>query len=87
LNEQLYTYQQQWKYDQHKQIMINMTGKLPGKSSDGKRKHNECNHHKNCGGRSGGLQGNNGHGGHGQEHGRRNNYANDHLKKRRMSQL
>jgi hypothetical protein len=40
LNDQLATYGQQWKYDQQKQIMIKMAGKLPGKSSDGKRKNN-----------------------------------------------
>jgi hypothetical protein len=59
--------------------MIKMAGKLPGKSSDGKRKHNERNHHSNgCG-----SQRNNGRGGRGRGRGGRggrNNDNNDHLK-------
>jgi hypothetical protein len=56
LNDQLSTYFQQCQSDQQKQIMIKMAGKLPGKSSDGKRKHNERNNHNNGGGCSGGRQ-------------------------------
>jgi hypothetical protein len=41
VNDQLETYHQQWQSDQKNQIMLNMTGKLPSKSSDGKRKNNE----------------------------------------------
>jgi hypothetical protein len=59
LNDQLATYLQQWQSDQQKQIMIKITGKLPSKSSD-----NERHQHSSGGGRSGGRQGNHGHGGH-----------------------
>jgi hypothetical protein len=59
LNKQLATYHQQWKSDQQKQNMIKMAGKLPGKSSDGKRKNNERNNHNSGGGRCGGHQRNN----------------------------
>jgi hypothetical protein len=38
LNDQLANYHQQWQSDQQKQIMINMAGKLPRKSSNVKRK-------------------------------------------------
>jgi hypothetical protein len=38
LDDQLATYHQQWQYNQQHQIMIAMEGKLPNKSSDGKRK-------------------------------------------------
>jgi hypothetical protein len=38
---QLSTYRQQWQDDQQKQIMLKMTGKSPGRSSEGKRKNNE----------------------------------------------
>jgi hypothetical protein len=42
-----------------------MSGKMPGKSNDGRRKNNERNHHYTNGGRSGGRQGNDGRGGRG----------------------
>jgi hypothetical protein len=61
--------------------MIKMVGKLPGKSSDGKRKNNERNH-KSGGGSSGGRQGNNGRVGRGRGpsgRGGKNNDTNDHL--------
>jgi hypothetical protein len=38
LNDQLATYHQHWQSDQQNQIMIKMTGTVPGKSSNGKRK-------------------------------------------------
>jgi hypothetical protein len=41
LDEKLSTYRQQWQTDQQKQIMVKMTGKSPGRSSEGKRTHNE----------------------------------------------
>jgi hypothetical protein len=63
LNDQLAKYCQQWKSDQQKQIMIKMTGTLPGKSSDGKRKHNERINHNSVGVHNGGRQGSNGQGG------------------------
>jgi hypothetical protein len=56
LNDQFDAYRQQWKSDQQKQIMINIAGKLPGKSSDGKRTHNARNTHNSGGGRSGRRQ-------------------------------
>jgi hypothetical protein len=63
--DQLNMYCQQWQADQQKQIIANMAGKIPGKSNDGKRKNNERNNHITNGGRSGGVQGNNGRGGRG----------------------
>jgi hypothetical protein len=38
LEDQLNMYRQQWQADQQKQIIAKMTGKIPGKSNDGKRK-------------------------------------------------
>jgi hypothetical protein len=50
LGDQLNTDRQQWQADQQKQIMLNMAGKSPGRSSEGKRKNNERNaHNKNSG--------------------------------------
>jgi hypothetical protein len=63
LNDQLNMYRQQWQADQHKQIIAKMSGKMPRKSDDGKRKNYEINHHNTNGGRSGGRQGNNDQGG------------------------
>jgi hypothetical protein len=40
-DEQLNTYRQQWQADHQKQIMLEMAGKSPGRSSEGKRKNNE----------------------------------------------
>jgi hypothetical protein len=65
LEDQLNMYRQQWQADQQKQIIEKMSGKMPGKSNDGKRKNNERNHHNSNGGRSGGHQGNSGQGGRG----------------------
>jgi hypothetical protein len=79
LNDQLATYRQQWQSDQQTQIMIKMAGKLPSKSSNGKRKNNERNNHNSGGGHSGGCQGNNGRGGRGGRGGQHND-NNNHLK-------
>jgi hypothetical protein len=38
LEDQLNMYRQQWKAYQQKQIIAKMSGKMPGKSNDGKRK-------------------------------------------------
>jgi hypothetical protein len=87
LNDQLANYCQQCQSDQQTQIMIKMTGKLPGKSSDGKRKNNDRSNHNSGGGRSGGRQGKNGCGvrrrGRGGRGGR-NNDNKDHLKMSRV---
>jgi hypothetical protein len=87
LNDQLATYRHQWQSDQQKQMTIKMVGKLPGKSSDSKRKINERNNHNSGGSRSSRCQGNNGRVGRGRG-GRRerrgrgghNNDNNEHLK-------
>jgi hypothetical protein len=60
-----------------------MAGKLPGKSSDGKRKNNEQNNQNDGGDRSDGRQGNNGRGGRRRGRGgrgSRNDDNNDNLK-------
>jgi hypothetical protein len=62
LEDQLNMYHQQWQADPQNQIIAKMTGKMPGKSNDGKIKNNERNHHNIDGGHSGGRQGNNGQG-------------------------
>jgi hypothetical protein len=80
LNDNLATYLQQWQSDQQTQIMIKMTGKLPSKSSDGKRRNNEHNNHNSDGGRGGGRQGNHGRGGRGRRCVGLNNDNNYHLK-------
>jgi hypothetical protein len=41
VDDQMNTYRQQWQDDQQKQIMLKMTGKSPGRSSEGKLKNNE----------------------------------------------
>jgi hypothetical protein len=41
LDDQLGTYRQQWQVDQQKQIILKMTCKSLGRSSEGKRKNNE----------------------------------------------
>jgi hypothetical protein len=41
LDDQLNTYHQQLQAGQQKQIMLKMTGKYPGRSSEGNRKNNE----------------------------------------------
>jgi hypothetical protein len=41
VDDQMNTYRQQWQADQQKQIMLKMTGKSPGRSSEGKLKNNE----------------------------------------------
>jgi hypothetical protein len=66
LDDQLSTYRQQWQADQQKQIMLEMSGKYPGGSIEGKRKHNERNAHNNNSGCNGGRHNNSGRGGHGQ---------------------
>jgi hypothetical protein len=59
LDDQLNMYCQQWQAYQQKQIIANMTVKMPGKSNDRKNKNNEKHgHNSNCG-HSGGRQGNN----------------------------
>jgi hypothetical protein len=63
--DQLNMYLQQWQVDQQKQIIAKMTGKMPGKTNEGKRKNSERNHHNSSGGRSSTRQGNNSRGGRG----------------------
>jgi hypothetical protein len=41
LDDQLNTYRQQWQADKQKQIMLKISGKSPGRSSEGKRRNNE----------------------------------------------
>jgi hypothetical protein len=80
VNDQYATYHQKWQPNQQTQIMIKMAGKLPGKSSDVKRKNNVRNNHNSGGGRTGGRQQNNG--GRGRGRGGRggiNNDNNDNL--------
>jgi hypothetical protein len=69
-------YHQQWRAGQHKQIIANMAGKMPGKSNNGIREKNERNNHNTNGGRIGGHQYNNVQGG--RERGSNNS---KHLKK------
>jgi hypothetical protein len=45
LEDQLNVYRQQWQVDQQKQIIAQMAGKHPNKSSDRKRKSSDKNHH------------------------------------------
>jgi hypothetical protein len=85
LDDQLSTYRQQWNADQQKQIMLKITGKSRGRSSEGKHKYNERDAPNNNGGGSGGRNNNSGRGGRGQGRGRgggrgHNNDQNDHLK-------
>jgi hypothetical protein len=79
LEDQLNMYRQQWQADQQKQIIAQMAGKNPNKSTYGKR-----NHHNSNGGRSSNRHGNTNRGGSGGRGrgsggrgGRRNN--SDHL--------
>jgi hypothetical protein len=65
--------------------MLKITGKSPGRSSEGKPKNNERNTHNNNSGRNGGGHNNSGRGGRGRGRGhgggRGNNHdQNDHLK-------
>jgi hypothetical protein len=83
--DQVSTYRQQWQYDQQKLIMLQMAGKSPGRSSEGKRENNERSAHNNNDGRSGGCYSNSILGGRGRGRvcgcGRgHNNDQNDHLK-------
>jgi hypothetical protein len=50
LDDQLNIYLQQWQADQQKQIIVQMAGKHPNKSNDGKRKRSDNNHHNFNGG-------------------------------------
>jgi hypothetical protein len=61
--DQLNMYRQQWQADQQKQIIAKISGKMPSKSNDGKRKNNERNHHNSNGGRSSTRQVNTSRGG------------------------
>jgi hypothetical protein len=58
LEDQLNICRQQWQADQQKQIIAQMAGKMPRKSSEGKIKINDRNHHKSNGGRRSTRQGN-----------------------------
>jgi hypothetical protein len=78
LEDQLNMYCQQWQADQQKQIITKMSGKMPDKSNDRKRKKSERNNHNLISGRSGSCQDNNGRGGRGRGGGRSNN--SEHLK-------
>jgi hypothetical protein len=40
VDDQLITHRQQWQSYQQKPFMLNMAGKSPGRSSEGKRKNN-----------------------------------------------
>jgi hypothetical protein len=62
LEDQLNMYRQQWQSDQQKQIIAKMSGKIPGKTNEGKRENSERNHHNSSGGRSGARQGSNSRG-------------------------
>jgi hypothetical protein len=44
LEDQLNMYRQQWQADQQKQIIAKMSGKMPGKTNEGKIKINDKNH-------------------------------------------
>jgi hypothetical protein len=77
LEDQLNMYRQQWQVDQQKNIIAKVTGKMPGKSNDGKINNERNNHNSNVG-RRGGRQGNNSRGGRG-GHGRGSNNS-EHLK-------
>jgi hypothetical protein len=65
LEDQLNMYRQQWQADQQKNIIAQMSGNMPNKSNDGKRKSNDRNHHNSNGGRSSTRQGNTIRGGRG----------------------
>jgi hypothetical protein len=58
LDDSLSTYRHQWQADQQKQIVLEMAGKSPGRSSEDKRKNNKRSAHNNNGGRSGGRHNN-----------------------------
>jgi hypothetical protein len=49
LDDQMSTYHQQWQADQQTQIMLNMSGKSPGRSSDNNNSGRNSNHQKNSG--------------------------------------
>jgi ribosomal protein S26 len=78
-------YRQQWQAHQQKQIIAKMAGKMPGKTTEGKRKINDRNHQNSNGGCSSTREGNTSRGGHGGRgrgsggRGRRGNNS-DHLK-------
>jgi hypothetical protein len=85
LEDQLNMYRQQWQADQQKQIIAKMTGKMAGKTNEGKRKINDRNLHNSNGGRSSTRQGNTSRGGRGgreRDRGGRGGRGNnsDHLK-------
>jgi hypothetical protein len=63
LEDQLNMYRQQWQSDQQKQIIAKMSGKMPGKTNEGKRKNSGRNHHNSNGGRISTCQGNTSRGG------------------------
>jgi hypothetical protein len=63
LEDKLNMYRQQWQADQQRQIIAQMSGKMPSKSNDGKRKNNDRHHPNSNGGRNSTLQGNTSHGG------------------------
>jgi hypothetical protein len=86
LEDQLNMYRQHWQADQQKQIIAKMTGKMPGKKNEGKRKINERNHQNTNGGRISTRQGNTSQGGRGGRgrgrwgRGGRGNNNSEHLK-------
>jgi hypothetical protein len=91
LEDQLNMHHKQWQADQQKQIIAKISGKMPGKTNEGKRKNSERNH-QNSNGRSITRQGNTsrgGRGGRGRGRGGRGGRVNnsDHLKKCGMFQL
>jgi hypothetical protein len=73
LEDQLNMYRQQWQVVQHKEIIANMDGKMPGKTNEVKRINDEINHQNSNGVRSSTRQGNTSRGGRG---GRGNNSNN-----------
>jgi hypothetical protein len=85
LEDQLNMYRQQWQADQQKQIITQMAGKMPSKSSDGTRKNNDIKHHNFNVGRISTHQGNTsrrGRGGRGRGRGGRGGRGNnsEHLR-------
>jgi hypothetical protein len=69
LDDQLNVHRQQWHADQQKQIIAQMAGKHPNKSSDIKRKSSHTNHHNFNGGRGSSRHGNTSCGGSGRGRG------------------
>jgi hypothetical protein len=90
LEDQLNMYHQQWQADQQKQIIAKMSGKMPGKPNEGKRKNSERNHHNSSGGRSDARQGNTsrgGRGGRGRGRGGRGGKGNNNSEHLKMSNV